>query len=407
VSQPRTISGDRYPALDGVRALAAFGVVLTHVGYATGRALQTDFLAPFLSRGNFGVTVFFLLSGFLLYRPFALASFGRRKAISLADYFWRRALRIYPALWVCVAFTLLFLDVFPKVNWSNWASYFLLIQTYNHHDYDPNFGQLWSLAVEVSFYALLPVLAWLVGRVNDRGRGPDAVLRRHAVVLIAMVVTTQLFNLAFYHRVVNDLQAVLWLPNYLDWFAGGMALAVVSSVPAGTTALAGPRRTLRIWAANGGTCVLIACALLGLAMLPLGMPRNLAAGLFWQWTLEHYLFLGAAFFLLLPIVLGRPGRTQRALGSRFASLMGSISYSVYLWHPQLMQWIQRTLHIKPFSGHFPLLLTLTTALSVVVALTSWFLLEKPLLRYASLFSPSRRATRPPSAPIPSAVTQSN
>ena len=168
--------GDRYPALDGMRALASFAVVFTHVGYATGRSLADDPVGPLLARGNFGVTVFFLLSGFLLYRPFAAYSFGLRREPRLRDYFVRRAARIFPALWVAVAVTLAFISTFPS-NWTNWASYFLLIQTYNHHDYDGNLGQLWTLVVEVSFYALLPLLAKLVGGPQ---RGPDAVLRRSA-----------------------------------------------------------------------------------------------------------------------------------------------------------------------------------------------------------------------------------
>jgi peptidoglycan/LPS O-acetylase OafA/YrhL len=391
----------RYPALDGMRALASLAVVFTHVGYATGRSLDNDLIGPLLGRGNFGVTVFFLLSGFLLYRPFALYSFGGGRKPGLGTYFWRRAFRIFPALWLTVTVTLLFLSRFP-VNWSNWASYFLLIQTYNHHDYDPSLGQLWTLVVEVSFYALLPILARIVGGPQ---RGPDAVLRRQAALLAVMVVVTQLFNLAFYHGVITNLQSVLWLPNYLDWFAGGMALAVLTCVPEGTRALRGLRRSVQVWADSGVTCALVAAVLMALCLLPLGMPRNLAPGLFWQWTAEHYLFLACAFFLLLPLVLGRPGRVAGVLGSRAAALGGSLSYSVYLWHPQLMQWLQRTLDIKPFSGHFPLLFALTLGSTLIVAAASWYLVEKPLLTYSTRVL--RRRTKPDVAPMASAATQSS
>lgn len=392
--------GERFPALDGMRALASLAVVFTHVGYATGRSLDADVVGPLLGRGNFGVTVFFLLSGFLLYRPFARHSFGVGGRPPLGAYFWRRGARILPALWVTVTLTLLLLSNAPW-RWDTWASYMLLIQTYNHHDYDPNLGQLWTLAVEVAFYALLPVLAAIVGGPQ---RGPDRVLRRHVAVLAALVVITQLFNLAFYHRVITDLQAVLWLPNYLDWFAGGMLLAVLTCVPEETRAFAGVRRSLRVWADSGVSCLLAAAALMSLCLLPLGMPRNLAPGLFWQWTLEHYLFLGCAFFLLLPLVHGRPSRTAAVLGSGTAALLGSLSYSMYLWHPQLMQWSQRTFGITPFTGHFPLVFALTLASTMLVATASWYLLEKPVLRYSSARLRRRRVSTE-AAPIATPATQ--
>lgn len=392
--------GDRFPALDGMRALASLAVVFTHVGYATGRSLDDDFVGPLLGRGNFGVTVFFLLSGFLLYRPFALHSFGGGRRPKLGSYFWRRGARILPALWITVTLTLLLLSSGPW-RWDNWASYMLLVQTYNHHDYDPNLGQLWTLVVEVSFYALLPILAALVGGPE---RGPDRVLRRHVAVLAVMVVITQLFNLAFYHGIITDLQAVLWLPNYLDWFAGGMLLAVLTCVPPGTRAFGTARTSLKVLADNGVTCLLAATALMGLCLLPLGMPRNLAPGLFWQWTAEHYLFLGCAFFLLLPLVHGRSSRTAEVLGSAPAALFGSLSYSVYLWHPQLMQWAQRTFDITPFTGHFPLVFALTLAFTLVAASASWYLLEKPVLRYSSVLL-RRRTAKVEIAPIASAATQ--
>ena len=391
----------RFPALDGIRGLAAIAVVFTHVGYATGRSQEDDLIGPLLGRGNFGVTVFFLLSGFLLYRPFALDSFGVARKPLLRDYLWRRAARIFPALWLTISVTLVLLSQFP-FSWTNWASYSLLIETYNHHDYDPSLGQLWTLGVEVSFYALLPILGKIVGGPH---RGPDAVLRRQIVVIVSLVVVTQLFNLAFYHRLITDLQAVLWLPNYLDWFAGGMTLAVLSAVPDDTRAFRKARQSINAWAGSGASCALLAAVLMGLCLLPLGMPRNLAPGLFWQWTAEHYLFLACAFFILLPLVLGQPGRVAAALGSRVGVLLGSLSYSIYLWHPQLMQWLERTFGIKPFTGHFSLLFTLTLATTLLAAAASWYLLEKPIMGYSS--RRLRRRTTEATAPIASAVTQSS
>ncbi len=69
-----TLSGsqvvsDRQTSLDGVRAIAAFAVLVFHVAMEAGTALEPGFLGALLSRGEIGVPIFFTLSGLLLYRP--------------------------------------------------------------------------------------------------------------------------------------------------------------------------------------------------------------------------------------------------------------------------------------------------------------------------------------------------
>lgn len=367
----------RFRALDGVRAFAALGVVCTHVGFVTGRALSNDWLGPILSRGDFGVTLFFLLSGFLLYRPFVLHSFGQRTAPRIGDYLWRRALRIFPALWVCVTVVVLVFTTY-QVRWIDWLHYMLLIQVYDHHDYDPNLTQLWTLSVEIAFYVLLPVLAWLVTRGR---RDTDHVLRRQLVLLAALVVASLVYGLIVNFTALNATQALLWLPGHLDWFAGGMFLAVLTCVPADATAAAGLRRVLTSWAGTRGTCWLVAAVVFLIATLPVGIPRTLAPALPWQWHGQHYLYLVSAFFILLPILLGPRARVDVVLGSGTSRLLANLSYSVYLWHVPLMLWWQRTLHFREFHGHFAALLALTLGSSLAVAAVSWFLVERPVLRH--------------------------
>lgn len=395
------VRAQRFPALDGVRALAALAVVCTHVGFDTGRSLQPDLLGPLLSRGDFGVTVFFLLSGFLLYRPFALHAFGTAPRPAVGDFLRRRALRIFPAVWLMTAITLAFITPYA-VHRTDWIHYLLLIQTYDHHDYDPNLTQLWTLSVEVSFYALLPVLAALVG---GPWRGPDRVLRRQFVLLATLTAVAIAFNVLQSKTALTHTQSLLWLPAYLDWFAAGMGLAVLSAVPADTAVARAVRDKLDTWAANPGTCWLIAATLFLLTTLPLGIPRNLAPATFWQWTVEHYLYLGSAFFIMLPFVLGTGGSAARALGSRFASVMANVSYSVYLWHVPLMLWIQRSMGYTEFKGHFVPLLVLTLLATLTVASASWYLVERPILRYGT--RPWRGGAKQDRAPVTSAATQTS
>jgi peptidoglycan/LPS O-acetylase OafA/YrhL len=353
-------------------------VVCTHVGFISGRSLDSDLLAPMLSRGDFGVTVFFLLSGFLLYRPFAATSIVGAAKPAVRRFLWRRALRILPALYVCIAIVLSLITVY-RVRASDWLQYMLLIQTYDHHDYDPNLTQLWTLAVEVSFYVALPILARLVGRTSD----VNSALRRQGLLLAVMIVVSAAANFYQSKQAPSGSQALLWLPVYLDWFALGMGLAVLTCVPPHATAFAGPRRTLTAWADNPGTCWLLAGVFYVLSSLPLGIPRNLAPATFWQWTTQHYIYAAAAFFLMLPLTLGRRSRLHQVLGCRAASVLGNLSYSVYLWHVPMMLLIQRKLGYVEFRGHFFTILSLTLLASLTIATASWYLLERPILRYGS------------------------
>lgn len=392
------------PSLNGIRGLAALAVVFAHVGFLSGRSLKADLLGPILSRGNFGVTVFFLLSGFLLYRPFAAHSFGLVGHPRTGRFFARRAARILPALWLMVTLNLAFITPRPPTA-GDWSSYLLLVQTYDHHDFDNTLTQLWSLTVEVSFYALLPLLAALVGGPK---RNADTVLRRHAALFAGMTAVAVIFNLLVRNQIIGHDQSLLWLPSYLDWFAGGMALAVLSCVPAGTRAFARVRAGAALWASQRGTCWLIAAVLFLIATLPVGLPRTLAVGTYWQWTTQHYLYLGAAFFVLLPLVLGRRGDSaDRVLGSRVGRWFGDVSYSVYLWHPAVMLWLLRTLDYPIFGGHFLILLSLTVGITVVIASASWFLVERPVLRLTAGTRSRRSVDTAASTPATSAPMHSS
>jgi peptidoglycan/LPS O-acetylase OafA/YrhL len=407
-------TSDRFPALDGLRAFAAFAVVCTHVGFISGRSLDNDILGPILSRGDFGVALFFLLSGFLLYRPFALHVIAGAPSPRTARFLWRRAVRIVPAMTIFVIVTLTFLTPY-RVRASDYLHYLLLIQTYDHHDYDPNLAHLWTLAIEVSFYLLLPVLGWLSARMAGTLR---RALAGQACLLAAMVMAPPLFNLAQL-RWLPGSQALLWLPAYTDWFAIGMALAVFSAIPAGAPVMPRIRRVLLDWAAAPGTCWLAAGVLYLLSSLPLGNPRTLAPALYWQWTAQHTLYGAAAFFLMLPLVLGEHPGIDRVLGSRAARFGGNISYSVYLWHVPLMPKVQSALGYHEFDGHFLSLLAATLLAAIAAATVSWYLLERPALRYASASwrrpsaspepAPAPEPTGPPepTAPMTSAATQSS
>ena len=101
----------RFPLLDSVRAIAALSVLVFHASFWSEITLTGSDRAPFLSRLDVGVTIFFVLSGFLLYRPFVRARLLGTPPPRAIAYGWRRVLRIVPAYWLALTVIAL---VIPK-----------------------------------------------------------------------------------------------------------------------------------------------------------------------------------------------------------------------------------------------------------------------------------------------------
>jgi peptidoglycan/LPS O-acetylase OafA/YrhL len=365
------------PSLYGVRAVAAYVVIATHVGFHTGRSVDHSTFSAVLSRLDFGVTLFFLLSGFLLFRPFAGAILDGTTLPAVGMFLWRRALRILPAYWLTIVVTLGVLSTRTSRP-GDWWSYLLLIQTYNTHNVDPSLSQMWTLVVEISFYLALPLiaLAWarLCARANRRTR--EIGLLVLPVVLMVAAIAWRLWAArepSFWPR------ALLWLPAYLDWFALGMLVAVVSL---SFESELGRRVQVRCrrWSTDITTCLSIGVVLFLLATLPLAGPRSLLPPTLWERELKHFLYAASAFALFLPIVVTSGTLVHRVLSNAFFRWLGEISYGVYLWHLPMLVFIQqRWLDIPLFSPHFVFLYTLTATSATALAATSYYLLERPLL----------------------------
>ncbi|WP_073385211.1 acyltransferase family protein [Jatrophihabitans endophyticus] len=377
-------------ALDGMRALAAFGVVATHVGFNSGASLGGGPLAPVLARLDFGVTVFFLLSGYLLYSPFAIAALHDGAAPNVGRFYLRRALRILPAYWVAVTVTLFLLSA-RRPDGADVASYLLLVQDYDGHNVDPSLTHMWTLAVELSFYAALPLLAHLARLARRRtAAGPAAALRGQLLLLGGLVLVAVATDVVAHAGRSTRQDILIWLPANLDWFAAGMGLAVVAEALRSGVRLPRWVTGVRDAATAPGSCWLVGGLLFALATLPLAGPRNLALPTAFEWTTKHWLYTGAALALLVPLVLGDGGVLGRVLASPPMRLLGDLSYGVYLWHLPLLLAMQRWLGYRTFSGHAPLLFVLVAGSATAVAAVSWFGLERPLLRLGAHRAPGSR-----------------
>jgi peptidoglycan/LPS O-acetylase OafA/YrhL len=210
----------RFPLMDSLRALAALAVFAGHT--YTGQYAFTADPGLFLLAvhvADEGVAIFFLLSGFLLYRPFVVARRAGRP-YPLGDYATRRVVRIVPAYWAALTIVIA-LGFVGGVDGGNWWAFYGFGQIYSPRLIGQGIGVAWTLCIEVTFYAALPVYAAAAARLTRRAGG-----RAEAILLGALSAG----SLAYRAHYANILQTaeVSRLPGYVLWFALGMGLAVGS-----------------------------------------------------------------------------------------------------------------------------------------------------------------------------------
>jgi len=395
----------RNDSIEGLRAVGALLVLLTHVSLNSFG--NRGGWGRWLARMDVGVPIFFVISGFLLYRPFARALLRGTDRPGARRYLRHRLLRIVPLYWVVVAVSFLFA---PATGLAEGAAthpqlwtmfrFATFTQVYWKDSLAGPFPQAWTLAVEMSFYLFLPVLAWLLSRRPPADRGGR--LRRQALALGAMVVVAQIFRLAVvalakpYDTGQSFTQQGAWLPNHLDVFALGMGLAVLAveledggpgARLAGRfqAALSRPGGAGASWALSFG-CFAISAVALGLSTTALTYGRG-------QEFSRHWAYAGTAFFLVLPAIFGphRKGLARRFLASRPMQFAGRISYGIYLWQVLVIgRWVSTGL-VRPFppARHpgqqfnisFWSTLAWAVIVTVILATLSWFLVERPWLRF--------------------------
>lgn len=360
----------RFPLVDAARALAAISVLVFHVGVLGGLPAASG-LHPYNDLLSGGVTLFFLISGFLLYRPFVAARSGRRR-VDLRSYMRKRILRILPGYWVALT-VLTVLFGLPDVFTGDWWRYYGLLQIYDLDTYDLGMGVAWTLCIEATFYLVLPLWSLAVGRVLRRGR--DA-LRTELWLLAAGALVAIAFAGSVYFT-GRDERISRTLLGTFDWFALGMAFAVLS---VHRPALRLPRPEL-LWTAAAAILLLLGV---------LGGDREVSA---WYQLARHVLVGVAAALLLAPAVFptsGRKGPVGLLLRQSWLRWLGVISYGLYLYHATLIPpQLSRGLPSLLPGADYLWLLAGTCVLSGAAAAASWYAIERP----ATGLRPRRRSPR--------------
>lgn len=391
--EPSSNAVERFGCLDGYRALAALAVVAFHVlSYARLRG-STVLDDVWLRLGNYGVTIFFLLSGFLLWRPYVVRHLDGRPPRPTGEFLRARVLRILPAYWAALAALLFVFRLARPGPLDDTLAYFGLVQTYRSGTFLGGLGVAWTLCLEASFYLMVPGLAWLVHRASrSRARDLVARMRVQLAVLAGLYAVAVAWRLAVLLVKPDSRLALYWLPAYLDWFALGMLAAVIH-----TWSSRGGRlpRWIADLAGAPWLCWALAAGVYGVCT-QLGLPAGFSAPTPAQ-TMGRFLLNGtSALLLLLPGMLGDSGQggIRRALSSRALVWFGSISYGIYLWHTIWLRQVEQWVSAGQYPGGVVAVLAAVLALTVATAAISFETIEKPAMRLRW----SRRRRAPGRAP---------
>lgn len=377
------------PAVEGMRACAAIGVVITHAAFQTGHSKGID--GRLFGRFDLAVAVFFALSGFLLWRGHAASVRGLRHTPATGHYLRSRIVRIMPGYLVAVIVILLLLPDAANADLTVWLANLTLTQIYVPLTLTGGLTQMWSLSVEVSFYLALPLLALLARRLPVRARIPVI-----AAVAVASWGWGYLIAALPYDAPVG-VNPLNWPPAFSSWFAAGMLLAELTVSAPGLAHRLAQRRWLM--AAVAVLAYLVAAS-------PLAGPEGLIPGTASQFAVKTAMGAVLAGVLIAPLVLDRPDTPHRVLGSPVMVTLGRWSYGLFVWHLAALAMVFPVIGAFAFNGHLPVVLTLTLVFGFAIAAVSYALVESPCRQALRRWEYRVSGRGRPAPPLDSSVSDS-
>ncbi len=395
------------PALDSMRGIAAIAVVVTHASFWGGAYGHRGY-GTALARLDIGVALFFVLSGFLLSRPWFERHARRVPAPRVGGYLWRRLLRIVPTYLFSAVAALTLLPGNHDASLATWVKTVTMTNIYLDDRLPDGLTQMWSLATEVAFYLVLPALMWLI--LSRRRRGSRSASRLGLVVVVLVLANlVWVVGAAAGARLDGTMMGV-WLPGYLTWFAGGIVIAACAvrldpehrAGAAGSLAIA---QSLRRMGQSPGVCWISALALFAIAATPLAGPALLIAPAGGEAVAKNLIYAAVAALVILPAVFADPdGRYIRTLSLPFLRHLGHTSYGLFSVHLVVLELVARWRGIELFEGRTLELFVVTLLISLAVAELVYRLLERPAMRWKSLMDPKPSITSPSTTPSPATTS---
>ena len=400
-------SAGRFLAGDPLRGLAAFGVAIYHAGtvslFVSGHFgdLTRGWPVPFgpLAGGVVGaaansVGVFFVLSGYLISRPFVAAFADSRALPPVLAYLRNRALRIVPAYWVALALVI----VVAGAQGRTWADAPRLLGFSEDWPNSPirfDLGQAWTLDIEVRYYLAVPAIAGLLFLLARLVRRLPR--RRSARLWLVGAVALIAASICFVAFPRGTQQQA--------WTSGAQAHLLLLGVLLATAELGGTWRRL---GTPAGRLVALATFALGpialIWMQYAGSPLLTLGGLDFVRSTSLISAVAALVIVGAPVLLQRAGAgCWRLLDNAPLRWLGARSYGFYLYQLGVLTELS---HHAPSPGRFhrTFVFLLVAGLPIILVLAdlSWRLVEKPALRWKASRpkpDPSPTGSSPASVPV--------
>jgi peptidoglycan/LPS O-acetylase OafA/YrhL len=355
-----------------MRGIAVLLVLWYHLWEISWQPAPWPWLQWIPETGFIGVPLFFFLSGFVITFPFIRAQVAGERAPTWGHFAWRRFIKIVPSylLSIVIAYAIGYAthERAGAAPWQEVVTHLLFIHTWWQSTYGSINGVLWTLAVEVEFYLVFPLIWWCFSR-------------RPLVTFAAMLAIAMVWRVHAAQCCFHDLMPLLVenLPGYLDIFACGMLCAWLFA------RFGHHLRTPRI---SLGMPIVALAGLALCSVLLIGMfnYRMLPQ---WETALQIYTrpLYGIGFAAIALGSLTAPRLWQVLLANAPLRFMAFISYNLYLYHQmvaRLMVWG----HLPPYVGKDPhgdpvwqvRYTVLAFVVTVVQATIVTYLIERPLLR---------------------------
>ncbi len=343
----------RLDFIDALGGWAVLGVVLVH-SFSDEMARLKPIPQAIVSSGACGVQLFYLVSAFTLFR-----SMDQKRHVPTPnlDFFLRRFFRVVPLYY----FVLLYIALTSSAQFSagNWISHFLFINGFSPFWINGIIGVEWSIAVEVAFYCLIPVLFRHI-RTLDAAIGWTAIsigISKISIFLLRQYLASHPELSSTY-----DWQTfgALWLPSSLPVFLLGICLHFILS----------KRETIR------SPYIYLGLALWGAAV---------AFARVNQLGLSHYVVSALIFMAFTVAMAARP---LRLFINPLTVHIGKVSYSIYLIHLFSLSisagWFQYLLLKFPFAVpelvRMPLQYVVNVALVTLIATATYYAIELPFIK---------------------------
>lgn len=384
---------------DGIRGIAMVLVFLAHVAVNAdpGSGLENyHWVKQIVGRLDLALATFFVLSGYLIARPFLRSFVLGTKRPSVRRFARNRALRIVPAFYVVAALVLLRFGLdgaisptpdnpsgtAPPSSWWQVLSIFTFTQSYTGGSATLPIGQAWSLDVEVAFYAAIPLAAAVAYRLGARLRTP----RARAQAALVFVGVLALVSIWLRQHNDNTLATLASPPLIIYAFLPGVALAIAEpwAVPIFRDR---PRRARRFaWAALG----VAALAYVLYCVWDFNVETTQIHHALGRRSLVSALFGMALLAGLIALQLGT-GKVPRWADNRWCNWMGERSYAFYLIHVWMLF---EVINLVGADAGTPALFAAMIAIgfpaTLLLAVLSWRFLERPCLERRLPWAPGLR-----------------